>query len=259
MVRLAVISALILASLTAAAKPRAAIGQWFPSDLSCRGEGTPIVIFDPGANRTAASWSKVSEPLSILTRVCLYDRTGAPLTSRRPTALSDAQAIHGLLAAKQEEPPFVLVGQSYGALIVRAYAGSFPQQVAGLVLVDSPHEDYANERAKLRHEPPPSYPPELSIIDWPTTFSELRSIKTLGEIPIIVLSSANNRDTSDASDLKLWLRLQTNLAKLSTRGIQRTVENVDYSIPIDAPDSVIRAVRQVVEAARHDGARPLLH
>jgi len=259
--RFSLIIALLFAAAAAAAKPqpRSAMGIWVPLDVDCRGEGHPIIVFDSGANRTSASWSKVSEPLSRLTRVCVYDRTGAPFTSHRPTALSDAHALRNLLAAKKEESPYVLVGQSYGALIVREYAGTFPQQVAGLVLVDSPHEDYANERASLRHEPPPSYEPEHSIIDWPTTFSELRGIKTLGDIPIIVLSSANNRYVSDATDLKLWLQLQAELAKLSTRGIQRTIPNVDYSIPIDAPDSVIHAVRELVDVARHESARPPIH
>jgi pimeloyl-ACP methyl ester carboxylesterase len=251
-VRTSLIAALILAPLSAAAQPgpRAA-AQLGSVNIDCRGDGTPVVVLDPGLNKTAASWAKVIEPLSRLTRVCAYDRTNwaARGGRKRPTALSDASALHALLATKVDNPPYVLAGLSYGALIVREYAGTFPNQVAGLVLVDSPHEDYANKRAALRHQPPPNYPPEVNWVDWPTTFSQLRAIKTLGDLPLVVLSADRIFDGSDP-ELKLWLQLQKELAKLSTRGIQRTIPNVDYSIPIDAPQAVIRAVQEIVVATR---------
>jgi pimeloyl-ACP methyl ester carboxylesterase len=226
--------------------------------IECSGTGSPVVVLEAGANRTSTSWAKVIPAVAKFTRVCAYDRAGSGRSVSKPsrlvqhTALSDAHALHDLLDAAGERPPYLLVGHSYGALVVRQFAATFRQDVVGVIFVDSPHEDYAIELAKLTHEPLPTYPPE-GPIDWPTTFSEMRRISTLGDVPLTVLTAGEVPDGVSAAEAALSLRLQLRLAKLSSRGKQRTARNAGHMIPIEAPTEIVGSVREMVEAARRGG------
>jgi pimeloyl-ACP methyl ester carboxylesterase len=225
--------------------------------MECRGAGAPVVVLEAGASQTSASWEKVTPPLSKLTRVCAYDRAGlgrSPPAVGRHTALGDARALHDLLAAKGEKPPYLLVGHSYGALVVREYGGIFAEQVAGLVLVDSPHEDYAIRASALEHVPPPTYPTNIPI-DWPTSFSQVRAILTLGAVPLIVMTAGKIPDGENPAAVALWFQLQSDLARLSSRGRQRTVEHAGHMIPVDAPQAVADAVGELVQVARASRAQ----
>ena len=84
--------------------------------------------------------------VSKFTRVCAYDRPGTPVGEKpsrsdpvpQPTTAGDAVAdLHALLRAAGEAGPYVLAGQSYGGLVVRLYAMTYPEEVSGLVLVDA--------------------------------------------------------------------------------------------------------------------------
>jgi pimeloyl-ACP methyl ester carboxylesterase len=119
----------------------------FRLHLYCLGEqapGAPTVILENGLGATSATWARVQPEVARSARVCAYDRAGAGWSdpSRAPR---DAQAmageLHSLLQAAGIPGPYVLVGWSFGGLVVRVFAGQYPDEVAGLVLVDSSHPD----------------------------------------------------------------------------------------------------------------------
>src|SRR5262249_2403124 len=88
------------------------------------------------------SWAKVQSEVSEFARVCSYDRAGFGWSDRRrgkrtPGCL--AQELHLMLNAAEVKPPYILVGHSFGGLIMRAYAAQFPDEVSGMVLVDALH------------------------------------------------------------------------------------------------------------------------
>ena len=77
-----------------------------------------------------------------------------------------ARELHALLAAAGEKPPFVLVGHSFGGFNIRVFNGNYPNEVAGMVLVDSSHEDQDNKmspalRAYMGQRPIASSTPDL--------------------------------------------------------------------------------------------------
>ncbi len=103
------------------------------------GSGTPPVILEAGIAASCLNWTGIQSELARFTRVFSYDRAGLgwsdPASS--PRTLSHAvEELHALVTAAQIPAPFVLTGHSYGGLLVRCYAACYPDQVAGLVLLD---------------------------------------------------------------------------------------------------------------------------
>ena len=108
--------------------------------LNPSGSGSPVVVLDSGIAASSLSWVGIQAALSRETTVCSYDRAGfgwsnSSRTPRTPHEL--ARELHSLLSTAGLQPPFVLVGHSYGGLVVRAFASQFPQETAGLILVDA--------------------------------------------------------------------------------------------------------------------------
>lgn len=116
-------------------------------NIYCSGEGTPTVILE-GA--IGYEWTPVQREIAKFVRVCWYDRAGHGWSDPGPNPRTgDAMAsdLHALLQAAAVPPPYVLVGASFGGFPVRIFAGKFPNEVAGVVLVDSSHEDQHEPRS----------------------------------------------------------------------------------------------------------------
>jgi len=126
--------------------------------LDCTGTGrpgSPTVILEEGLAATSLGWSKVQPGVASFTRVCSYDRAGYGWSDTGPlprTAGRMVRELHTLLARAGVAGPYVLVGHSYGGLIMQLYTYTHPQQVAGLVLVDSVHEDELVHSLHLRQD-----------------------------------------------------------------------------------------------------------
>jgi pimeloyl-ACP methyl ester carboxylesterase len=102
-------------------------------------EGDPTVILQAGGANTSLWWLRVQNQLAQQRRVCAYDRAGlgwseAADAPRDP--LTIVGELHELLAVADIQPPYVMTGHSYGALLTRIYAAQHPTEVAGIVLVD---------------------------------------------------------------------------------------------------------------------------
>ncbi|SFS36706.1 alpha/beta fold hydrolase [Brevundimonas viscosa] len=108
-------------------------------NVFCLGEGSPVVLFEQGGEGNIANWKWVEPEISALTRTCFYDRAGFGYSdppASPVTALSVTDDLHALLAAAEIKGPVVLVGHSIGGFYATVHASRFPDEVAGLVLVD---------------------------------------------------------------------------------------------------------------------------
>ncbi len=108
--------------------------------LSCTGSGEPTVILEPGLGGTSAAWGWIEPAVAAHTRVCVYDRAGRGRSDPSPTPQDGDQLatdLHTLLERGGVTGPLVTVGHSLGGLYVLDYAARYPQQVAGMVLLDT--------------------------------------------------------------------------------------------------------------------------
>ena len=116
----------------------------FRLHLNCTGKSGPTVVLIAGSGDFSFDWGLVQPDVSRFSRVCSYDRAGLAWSDPGPTPRTmrqDASELHTLLKAARMEAPYVLVGHSIGGLIARVYAEQYADEVAGMVLVDSTHED----------------------------------------------------------------------------------------------------------------------
>jgi pimeloyl-ACP methyl ester carboxylesterase len=113
--------------------------------INCTGSGSPTVVLEPGLGDTSSMMSGwIAPAVAKTTRVCVYDRAGRGWSEASPSprdGVGTATDLHSLLARAGEAGPFVLAGHSAGGVYVLNFAKLYPDQVAGVVLLDSMHPE----------------------------------------------------------------------------------------------------------------------
>jgi pimeloyl-ACP methyl ester carboxylesterase len=108
--------------------------------LRCTGSGTPTVVLEPAAGEMSSNLGWITPAVARDTRVCVYDRAGRGWSEPASSAQDGAQIatdLHRLLQRGHVPGPYVLAGHSFGGLYVLTFAARYPDEVAGMVLVDS--------------------------------------------------------------------------------------------------------------------------
>lgn len=151
-----VILGLVLVTLTVGGIAKANLAKQYPAPgqlvdvggyklhIHCTGQGSPTVILEAGFADYSATWTYVQPEVAKTTRVCSYDRAGYGWSDPSPhprTASWRVEELHTLLVNADVQGPYVLVGHSLGGMLVRVYAHNYPDEVVGMVLVDSMHEE----------------------------------------------------------------------------------------------------------------------
>ena len=263
--------------------------------LECAGQGGPTVVLEAGFRTRADLWSDdliqpeaprtmVFPGVAAFTRVCAYDRPGTTtviegelLPSRSDpvamprTAAESVRDLHALLEAADVPGPYVLVGHSYGGMLMRLYASTYPDEIAGMVLVDAFSEGLETQMtveqwtayAEIFQPVPEALAgyPDLEFTDLDLSASQARDATDalpLPPLPLVVLS--RGRTMAMPSDLpggltgegleRAWTAEQDRLAALLPGARHVIARESEHYIQLQQPELVIDAVRQVVEAVR---------
>jgi pimeloyl-ACP methyl ester carboxylesterase len=268
--------------------------------LDCRGSGAPVVILVGGLRASADDWDETAKPgmtvfgdTAKFTRVCAYDRPGTPVGEKpsrsspvpQPALPDDAVAdLHALLARAKVPGPVVLVGHSYGGLIARLYAGTYPNEVAGLVLVDAlteglqdaqTPEQWTVQRKLMMGDMSEALKlyPAIERIDPDKSLAQMRKAPPLRPMPLVVLSADKpwgpqvpgmiaagllTKDTPpDAGYITDAAQkiAHAKLAALVPGAKHVTKTDSGHEIHKQQPQLVIDAIREVVDAVRKGCAR----
>lgn len=240
------------------------------------GSGGPAVVVEPAFGGSTPSWRAIAEALAGETTVVTYDRAAYGTSSRAMdsrTPREIARDLHGVLDAASIPRPVVLVGHSLGGLCVRAFAGLYPGEVAGMVLVDSSHE----AQRQVVHGSFPWWIKFLLAVEVPllmiethkarggadrrSIVRELRSSNrltaadqplaegALGDKPLVVLTApVGGRALAES-----WRRmhgLHEDLARLSVNSRHVVSGQPGHYIHRREPDLVLASIRDVLDSAR---------
>jgi pimeloyl-ACP methyl ester carboxylesterase len=237
--------------------------------LVCEGAGSPTVVLEAGLGGGSEAWSAVQPQLARSTRTCSYDRAGlgSSLAIRGVHDAADEVAdLERLLEHAQIAPPYVLVGHSYGGLLVRLFANAHRTQTAGVVLVDAVGRNQEQRLQAIWRARAPRQLRRLPKavedgVDIAAGHALGAQLTTLGDVPLAVVT--HGRPEAGPSPLprsvrgpaeRLWSTMQDELAALSDDHVHVVARRAGHVVQDDQPDVVIRAVRAVTLAAR-TGAR----
>ena len=260
--------------------------------LWCSGAGQPTVVLEAGLGESSLTWSNVQQSLSATTRVCSYDRAGTGWSddAARPQDSAAVVAdLHELLAVSGEAGPYVLVGHSTGGVYAMTYAATHPEQVAGMVLLDSssPQQftvlpDYASQYPMMKRVygvlpaltrlGAARIAPSLSATDIPgdpgkqasAFLASPRSARTardeVASLPRAfaqaqALSSLGSKPlvvlsaSDNLSSTPGWAAAQRQLGALSNNADQRDVQSTHGGL-LDHPASSARSVEAISDVVR---------
>ncbi len=254
--------------------------------LECTGTRGPTVILEPGGGGSAASMGLIAPAVARDSRVCVYDRAGrgwSDPAASPPDGAQIATDLHRLLARAHVPGPYVLAGHSFGGLYVRTYAATYPEEVAGLVLIDSTAAHHtpvsapkAGSYSVLKHlSALAATTSRLGVGRFvaDTSFSELppayrddaRTTAATGKEMAGFLDEfgAANRSEAEAGRLrsldakplivltaelensKGWMAAQNETATLSTNSLHRIVSGATHAAFVEDPDHAAAVTRAI--------------
>jgi pimeloyl-ACP methyl ester carboxylesterase len=260
--------------------------------LNCSGSGSPTVVIDTGWGDASAGWGWVQPEVAKTTRICTYDRAGMGWSEVSPqprTAREFAKELHTLLTNANEPGPFVLVGHSLAGYTMRVYAHDYPEEVAGLVLID-PQNLSTSGVATPQPAPKPGktslpaliaraglvrllsgvnqdLPPQDQLAYKPLSVTPRWIQTALDEGRGMTEGGAQARAVTTLGDLPLIVlsrgkdmdadsaASQARYLQLSTDSEQLFADHSGHAIQIEQPDAAISAIIQMVRQVREPATR----
>jgi pimeloyl-ACP methyl ester carboxylesterase len=238
----------------AAAPSEQAVGPTYLVDghrlyLSCSGHGSPTVVLFNGLGERTPSWQRVVPKVAVSHRVCVFDRAGEGRSGAAPGPQDGHQLaldLHGLLRAAHVPGPYVLGGHSVGGPYALVYAALYPEQVAGLALLDSSSPDQFDlpgyRRFYSMWRRVGAALPSLSRVggrlfgasarelnanriefrELPRVLDQAKALRTLHGKPLAVV-------TADRDAMRGWQGAQNDLARLSTNSVHVHVAGATHA------------------------------
>lgn len=190
------------------------------------GEGSPTVILDAGIGGSSIDWTLVQPEIAQFTRVLSYDRAGygwSQEVNEKRTGWEIVDDLNTLLVKQHIDPPYVLVGHSLGAVLMRLYASQYPEKVAGLVLLDPPHENLEDQ---LPEPPDELYMPDPEAVEM---------MSEMGLQRLLIEWTDKAPEKFPVETQKVWLAKQvtTKQTRTALRESENLDDYLDELVPID--------------------------
>lgn len=239
--------------------------------IQCRGSGSPVILMEAGGGDESSAWAGIMPALAEQTMVCAYDRAGTgrsdPAPNEPRTAADVQDDLDALLEAAGIEPPYLLVGQSFGGAVSLFHAMGHPENVAGMVIVDSdwPSTDPQKDplRVALTDEQWAEFMGDgeqwddeenVERIDFENLAAEIEgSVHPLPGVPIRILSATQAPDCPPEWDCALIIEksieFQEQWLQLSPDAVQVLLEG-GHNLHEDNPRAVTAEILTALEESR---------
>jgi pimeloyl-ACP methyl ester carboxylesterase len=267
--------------------------------LYCVGAGSPTVVFEADLDQYGSlSWDSVQGEIGKFTRACSYDRAGIMWSEPGPLPRDGemiASELGTVLDMAGEDGPYVLVGHAFGGAYIRIFAGQNPDDVCGMVLVDSSHPEMLTHFAEyglekeipskqirplillLSHlgmpgrfkgnvynlspdvyNPTQAFLPESSMAWFDETVEAPNTLAQAGQYEYLGdMPLIVLAAARSSQDLQqVWLELQQELTLLSENSEFRALQEAGHYIQFDQPQEVVEAVRDVVQRCAETSPLP---
>jgi pimeloyl-ACP methyl ester carboxylesterase len=243
------------------------------SGLESRTAGQPVIILEGGGQGGVAMWQSIFPRIAELAPTIAYDRSGigkSEFDGEPPTVKHVVGNLRVLLAVAKIAPPYILVGPSWGAVFIREFAATYPNDIAGLVYLDATDIERTCEELRAAF---PTWPCSPKLMPPPkgmspgaaahmeqiqryaqTEFAELRAVRISPHIPVAVVvggkapgSLPPNALTKNLNVLKLiQIRYQADWALSSRAGLLLASSQVGHDVVREDPALVLQALKHVL-------------
>jgi pimeloyl-ACP methyl ester carboxylesterase len=247
--------------------------------LECTGSGSPAVVLQAGLGESSSYWGRIAPEAAASTTICAYDRAGHGRSDEAgpQDGIALATDLHTLLERAGVSGPYVLVGHSSGGAYVRVFADRYPDEVAGMVLLDSQPADaftalpdypafYQNYQrvatlspslARIgllapmlglsadQSTPAAARGARDEILALPAALQQAQALTSLGDRPLIVVSAGTGQQAG-------WLEAQAELPHLSANSTHRVLDAATHTSLITGVDAQAssRAILDVLASIR---------
>jgi pimeloyl-ACP methyl ester carboxylesterase len=256
--------------------------------LETRVQGSPVIVFEAGATNSLEAWSGVLPRLAGDAPVVAYDRAGlgqSEWDDQAPTPRHVTARLRTLLAQLDAGPPYVLVGHSWGAVLMRYFAGYHPSEVAGVVFVDpgpiitqtlaeriAPFDSVGAGQAgydafwsafeSIFAQSPPAIRAEFEVFRglMEVKVGE-RDLRPMPGVPVVVLAAAKylplpptlrlpfDPEAQFEFDVRHRIRMLQEWALASPRGTLVVSNTTTHVIPREEPELIVWAIERVLVQA----------
>jgi pimeloyl-ACP methyl ester carboxylesterase len=210
--------------------------------VNCYGKGDQTVLFESGLGHGSEDWTEIQAEISKVARTFSYDRAGignSDATKSRRTSLVQVRALHNLLDKVKVKGPYIIVAHSIGGFNARLFAATYPKEVAGIVFVDSSHENQfvglRGNQLKEAKETLEGIEHSFDVILSANEVKKIRDKDALRNKPIVILKAIQRMSN------------QNDLVTLSNRSKLVLVKDSGHFIHSDKPQVVLDAIKELIE------------
>lgn len=217
------------------------------------------VVFESGLGDDSSPWDEVAAEVAVKTQVFTYSRPGyggtePSLAPRNATRI--VEDLRARLATHGIAPPYILVGHSFGGAYMELFAKAHPEEVAGLVLVDTRHRDFAAacedaglDGCTIPAEYVPTLPPvpQAEYLAFSSTSEEIRDSGAFGSYPVRVLTSTSHGFEPTVETL--WQTLHGSLADEAADGEQIVFPRAGHYLQTERAHEVAEVILSLIPAS----------
>ena len=255
--------------------------------LQDRRPGMPVIVFEAGASNSLEIWRDILPQIASMAPVVAYDRAGlgrSEWDDTSPTPRHVIERLRRVLRQVGADPPYVLVGFSWGGMLARYFAGYYPSDVVGLVFVDpgpmvtesladnlTPFEAIGAGRAgfeaywssftALLANASPAVRAENQVLRGLLEMNVAnRDLRQIPAVPMVVIVAAKylavplkvpfDLQRHFQADLRYRLRVFNEWVLASPHGTLVMTNNTTHTVPREDPGLIVSAVQRVLEASR---------